>query len=161
MQLYIETLHFHVFAGAFHGSCSSLFERGQYTHCCHRVCEDCLSAFIIEGKKCKKCPNLSNVVYTKNCVEMLGLWNCRDFEIDNILEFHEVLEGCKKFTRIQSALVVQCIISNSSTLYLNTIQGLNLPKNIELHITYSNTPNSSVLKKMNHFGNMRSSTTVE
>jgi len=77
---------------------------------------------------------------------MLGLWNCRDFQIESILQFHEVLEGCRKFTRFKSDLVVQCVISKSSILYSSTLQGLNLTRNIELHLSHSSIPNSSAFK---------------
>lgn len=140
------TLKHNIFVNAFHGEYNNLFEHGHYTHCCHRVCANCLPRFIKERKKYNKCPNVNNIVYSKKCVEILGLWNCRGFEIDSILQFHEVLEGCRKFTKFKSDLVVQCVISKSSSLYSNTLQRLNLPKNIELHLSYSSIPNNSASK---------------
>jgi len=119
----------------FYREYNSLFECGHYIHCCHRVCADCLPRFIDEGKRCKKCPNVNNIVYSKKCVEILGLWNCKDFQIDSILQFHKELEGCRKFAKFKSDLVVQCVISKSSILHSNTLQGLNLLKKIELHIS--------------------------
>lgn len=92
------TLKHNIFVTAFYGECNRLFQHGQYTHCCHRICADCLQKFIAEGSKCQKCPNVSDIEYLKNCVKMLELWNCRNFEIHSIMQFHEVLEGCRKFT---------------------------------------------------------------
>jgi hypothetical protein len=140
------TLNHNIFVLAFHGDHNVIVERGHYTHCCHRVCADYLPRFIEEGQKCKKCPNFSNIDYKSKCIELLGLWNCRDSEIDCISEFHAVLERCREFTKSKSGLVVQCNISPVSVLYRSTLQGLNSPKNIELHITYSNIPNSCLSK---------------
>ena len=119
------TLKHNIFLTAFYEEYNSLFERGHYTHCCHRVCADCSPKFIEEGSKCQKCSNVNNIEYSKKYVKMLELWNCRNFEIHSILQFHEILEGCKKFTKCKRELVVQCIISKDSILYHNTLQELN------------------------------------
>ena len=36
------TLKHNIFVTAFYEEYNSLFEQGHYTHCCHRVCTDCL-----------------------------------------------------------------------------------------------------------------------
>ena len=69
------------------------------------VCAKYLSRFIEEGQKCKKYLDLSKIVNKSKCIELLGLWNCREFKIDCISQFHIVLEGCKEFTKSKTKLV--------------------------------------------------------
>jgi len=67
------TLQHDIFVNAFYREYNSLFEHGHYTHCCHRVCANCLTRFIKEGKKCKKCSNVNNMVYSKKMCWDIGI----------------------------------------------------------------------------------------
>jgi hypothetical protein len=147
------TMEHQIFISIFQEKKDVNIEQGMYIHACHKICERCLSKFKVDGRQCNICPNLVNIDYTIHCKEIMNVWNCRDFIITYISQYHEIVEGCKNFIQRKgtlklatSGLVVQCEIKPFSALYQEVLGELKLPHGIKLHITFSNIPSQYSLQ---------------
>ena len=90
------TLRNETFKKLFDGEVVDL-PQGTLIHGCHKICDNCLSRFKDEGRRCKICPNHIDLDYTIYCKPMLNLWSCRGFIIQTLVDYHAIIEGCKNY----------------------------------------------------------------